>query len=61
MNAETPATTPPRPRVRDVLKQPRMLAILLLGAASGLPNPLSETIMQAWLTDLGLSNTKIGL
>jgi PAT family beta-lactamase induction signal transducer AmpG len=38
-----------------------MLAILLLGAASGLPNPLSEATMQAWLTDLGLSNTKIGL
>jgi PAT family beta-lactamase induction signal transducer AmpG len=38
-----------------------MLAILLLGAASGLPNPLSESTMQAWLTDLGISNTKIGL
>jgi len=61
VNAETAATTPPKPRIRDVLRQPRMLAILLLGAASGLPNPLSETIMQAWLTDLGLSNTKIGL
>ena len=44
-----------------MLTQPRMLAILLLGAASGLPNPLSEAVMQAWLTDLGLSNTRIGL
>jgi MFS transporter, PAT family, beta-lactamase induction signal transducer AmpG len=55
--------TPPtaKPRIRDVLRQPRMLAILLLGGASGLPNPLSEATMQAWLTDLGISNTRIGL
>ena len=59
MSAETAA--PAKPKIRDVLTQPRMLAILLLGAASGLPNPLSEAVMQAWLTDLGLSNTKIGL
>jgi MFS transporter, PAT family, beta-lactamase induction signal transducer AmpG len=50
-----------KPRIRDVLRQPRMLAILLLGGASGLPNPLSESTMQAWLTDLQISNTKIGL
>jgi MFS transporter, PAT family, beta-lactamase induction signal transducer AmpG len=52
---------PQKPRIRDVLRQPRMLAILLLGGASGLPNPLSESTMQAWLTDLGISNTRIGL
>jgi MFS transporter, PAT family, beta-lactamase induction signal transducer AmpG len=50
-----------KPRILDVLRQPRMLAILLLGGASGLPNPLSESTMQAWLTDLGISNTRIGL
>ncbi len=61
MSAETPAVPAAKPRIRDVLTQPRMLAILLLGAASGLPNPLSESVMQAWLTDLGISNTKIGL
>jgi MFS transporter, PAT family, beta-lactamase induction signal transducer AmpG len=60
VNADTPAI-PPKPRISEVLTQPRMLAILLLGAASGLPNPLSESVMQAWLTDLGISNTKIGL
>ena len=60
MSADTPAARA-KPRIRDVLTQPRMLAILLLGAASGLPNPLSEATMQAWLTDLGISNTKIGL
>jgi MFS transporter, PAT family, beta-lactamase induction signal transducer AmpG len=55
------ATVAEKPRIRDVLRQPRMLAILLLGAASGLPNPLSETILQAWLHDFGISNTRIGL
>ena len=58
MNADTP---PAKPRIRDVLRQPRMLAILLLGGASGLPNPLSEATMQAWMSDMGVSNTKIGL
>ncbi|HEU4781074.1 MAG TPA: MFS transporter [Steroidobacteraceae bacterium] len=60
MSADTTAA-PAKPRIREVLTQPRMLAILLLGAASGLPNPLSESVMQAWLTDLGISNTRIGL
>ncbi len=60
MSAATTADTV-KPRIRDVLRQPRMLAILLLGGASGLPNPLSESTMQAWLTDLGISNTDIGL
>lgn len=58
MNAET---APAKPRIGDVLRQPRMLAILLLGAASGLPNPLSESILQAWMASMGISNTKIGL
>lgn len=59
MNADTPAAA--KPRIRDVLRQPRMLAILLLGGASGLPNPLSEATMQAWFSDFGISNTQIGL
>jgi len=60
LSADTPAIAA-KPRIREVLTQPRMLAILLLGAASGLPNPLSEATMQAWLTDMGISNTRIGL
>jgi PAT family beta-lactamase induction signal transducer AmpG len=60
VNAETTAAAP-KPRIRDILRQPRMLAILLLGGASGLPNPLSESILQAWLADFGISNTKIGI
>jgi PAT family beta-lactamase induction signal transducer AmpG len=60
LSADSPAI-PAKPRIREVLTQPRMLAILLLGAASGLPNPLSEATMQAWLVDMGITNTKIGL
>jgi len=37
-----------------------MLAILALGAASGFPNQLTESALQAWLKDAGLSNTMIG-
>lgn len=50
-----------RPRLREVLATPKMLAILLLGAASGFPNQLTESALQAWLKDLGRSNTTIGL
>jgi PAT family beta-lactamase induction signal transducer AmpG len=38
-----------------------MLAIMLLGAASGFPNQLTESALQAWLKDSGVSLTKIGV
>jgi PAT family beta-lactamase induction signal transducer AmpG len=38
-----------------------MLAILILGAASGFPNQLTESALQAWLKDTGASNVTIGL
>jgi PAT family beta-lactamase induction signal transducer AmpG len=38
-----------------------MLAILLLGAASGFPNQLTESALQAWLKDAGATNTTIGI
>lgn len=38
-----------------------MLAILLLGAASGYPNQLTESALQAWLKDGGATNTTIGI
>jgi len=44
-----------------MVREPRMLAVLLLGAVSGLPNQYSESILQAWFTDLGFTNTRIGL
>ncbi len=48
-------------RLRDLLASPKMLAILALGAASGFPNQLTESALQAWLKDAGLSNTAIGV
>jgi MFS transporter, PAT family, beta-lactamase induction signal transducer AmpG len=47
-------------RLGDLLASPKMLAILALGAASGFPNQLTESALQAWLKDSGLSNTAIG-
>ncbi|HEX4388736.1 MAG TPA: MFS transporter [Steroidobacteraceae bacterium] len=49
-----------QPRLREVLASPKMLAILALGAASGFPNQITESALQAWLKDGGLSNTLIG-
>jgi PAT family beta-lactamase induction signal transducer AmpG len=57
MSAEGPA----RPRIREVLTRPRMLAILVLGAASGFPNQITESALQAWLKDAHVSNTQIGI
>ena len=47
--------------MREVLASPKMLAILVLGAASGYPNQLTESALQAWLKDAGATNTTIGL
>jgi len=47
--------------VLKVLGQPRMLALLILGAASGFPNQITESALQAWLKDLHVSNTQIGI
>jgi len=38
-----------------------MLAIMVLAAASGYPNQLTESALQAWLKDAHVSNTTIGL
>jgi MFS transporter, PAT family, beta-lactamase induction signal transducer AmpG len=48
-------------RLRELLASPKMLAILILGAASGFPNQLTESALQAWLKDAGLTNTAIGV
>jgi MFS transporter, PAT family, beta-lactamase induction signal transducer AmpG len=50
-----------RPALRAVLASPKMLAILILGAASGFPNQLTESALQAWLKDAGATNTTIGI
>lgn len=41
--------------------QPRMLAILALGFASGLPLALSASTLSVWLMESGVSKTAIGL
>ncbi len=38
-----------------------MLAIMILAAASGYPNQLTESAFQAWLKDSHVSNTTIGV
>ena len=44
-----------------MLASRKMLAILALGAASGFPNQITESALQAWMKDAGSSNTRIGL
>lgn len=46
---------------RDILASPKMVAIMVLGAASGFPNQITESALQAWLKDSGESNTTIGI
>ena len=47
--------------MREVLASPKMLAIMVLGAASGFPNQITESALQAWLKDGGATNTTIGV
>jgi MFS transporter, PAT family, beta-lactamase induction signal transducer AmpG len=58
-SAGSPASA--SPRLRDVIASPKMLAILVLGAASGFPNQITESALQAWLKDTGATNTAIGV
>lgn len=50
-----------KPRIRDILASPKMVAIMVLGAASGFPNQITESVLQAWMKDSGASNTSIGI
>ena len=52
---------PPKPSYREVLASPKMLAIALLAAASGFPNQITESALQAWMKDSGATNTSIGI
>jgi PAT family beta-lactamase induction signal transducer AmpG len=55
------AAPAPKPRLREVLASPKMLAIMILGAASGFPNQVTESTLQAWVKDAGESLTTIGM
>ena len=56
-----PGLPPEKTRIRDVIASPRMLVLVALGAASGFPNQITESALQAWLKDLHVSNTQIGI
>ncbi len=56
-----PAPPARKPGIREVLRRPRMLILVVLGAASGFPNQVTESALQAWLKDLHISNTDIGM
>ncbi len=55
------AVTARPPRFREIFTSPKLLVIMALGAASGFPNQITESALQAWLKDAGSSNTSIGL
>ena len=55
--ALAPAHTP----LRKVLASPKMLLLMALGAASGFPNQITESVLQAWLKDVHVSNAQIGI
>src|SRR5260370_12664948 len=44
-----------------VYREPRLVAILFMGFASGLPLPLTFATLSFWLAEAGVSRTNIGL
>ena len=52
---------PRKPQFREIFGNRKLLIIMALGAASGFPNQITESALQAWLKDAGRSNTSIGL
>ena len=61
MNAASLPAPKEKPSLRQILASPKMLAIMLMAAASGYPNQLTESALQAWLKDSHVSNTTIGV
>jgi MFS transporter, PAT family, beta-lactamase induction signal transducer AmpG len=61
MPSEAGAPAAPKPSLREVLASPKMLLLMVLGAASGFPNQVTESALQAWLKDVHVSNTQIGI
>src|SRR5215469_7615092 len=44
-----------------VYREPRLVAVLLMGFASGLPLPLTFGTLSFWLSEVGVSRTSVGL
>jgi PAT family beta-lactamase induction signal transducer AmpG len=61
LNAASLPAPKEKPSLRQILASPKMLAIMLMAAASGYPNQLTESALQAWLKDSHVSNTTIGV
>ncbi|MFL6603334.1 MAG: hypothetical protein ACJ8R9_18670, partial [Steroidobacteraceae bacterium] len=59
--APGPSTVQKGPPLRKILASPKMLAIMVMAAASGYPNQLTESAFQAWLKDSHVTNTQIGV
>ena len=51
---------PPRDNALAVYRNPRQLAILAMGFASGLPLALTGATLQIWLTEAGVSLAEVG-
>src|SRR5512143_3386583 len=64
---DAPAETAPRPApggwlaALAVYREPRLVAILLMGFSSGLPLALTFGTLSYWLAEIGVSLTAIGL
>jgi PAT family beta-lactamase induction signal transducer AmpG len=61
MPSEAGAAAAAKPSLRAVLANPKLLLLMALGAASGFPNQVTESALQAWLKDVHVSNTQIGI
>ena len=61
MPSESDAVAAAQPSLRAVLASPKLLLLMALGAASGFPNQVTESALQAWLKDVHVSNTQIGI
>jgi len=48
-------------RPLEILKQPRLLIVLLLGFSSGLPLALTGSTLQAWFAEAGVNVVAIGM
>jgi PAT family beta-lactamase induction signal transducer AmpG len=67
----SPRPSPPRGAEREkssswfsslaVYREPRLIAVLLMGFASGLPLALTFGTLSFWLSEVGVSRTSIGL
>ncbi len=61
MPSDAGAEVAAKPSLAQMLASPKLLLLMALGAASGFPNQVTESALQAWLKDVHVSNTQIGV